>query len=204
MVVSIDFYKIFVHKQNVKQDKFLSRLFGIFSEEIVRKWASKNTQAPYEDLGRPTLKKNGKKLCTLDFAFKDKHTGKVYVAEQKCWLEYENYKHLSLDSYEKLDYHLTDPSFCRFLDLGKTPEKYDIFVGGKQIEASGIILVWGKVTDEGRTSVKSKHKIHDVLSLENIIENLVNWKNPEYYKLLREKQEWCNQLYHELCPTKSF
>jgi hypothetical protein len=201
MAGSIEFNKIFVHQQDVKQDKFLSRLFGIFSEEIARKWASKDTKAPYEDLGRPTLKQKGKKLCTLDFAFRDKKTGKVYVAEQKCWLEYENYKHLSLDNYQKLDC-LTDSSFSKFLELADNPKKYDVFIGGKQTEISGTILLWGKVTNEGKTSVKLKYKIHDVLSLENIIENLVSWKTPEYSDLIKEKKRWCNQLFHELCPNQ--
>ena len=38
--------------------KYLSRVFGIFSEEIVRIWAA-DPRAPFEDLGRPTLRVDG-------------------------------------------------------------------------------------------------------------------------------------------------
>ena len=51
------------------RDKFLSRMFGIFSEEIVRTWCD-NLKSLYEDLGRPTLKNNnnsGGRGWTLDF-----------------------------------------------------------------------------------------------------------------------------------------
>lgn len=54
---------------NARADKFMSRLFGIFSEDIVRCWA-KDPQCPYEDLGRPTLKRpDEKRGYTLDFTF---------------------------------------------------------------------------------------------------------------------------------------
>ena len=36
------------------RDKFLARLFGLFSEDLVRLWC-RNPKAPYEDLGRPNI-----------------------------------------------------------------------------------------------------------------------------------------------------
>lgn len=35
--------------------KYLARVFGIFSEELVRIWAA-DPRAPYKNLGRPTLR----------------------------------------------------------------------------------------------------------------------------------------------------
>ena len=37
------------------RDKYLSRLFGLFSEEVVRTWCA-CPEAAYLDLGRPTLR----------------------------------------------------------------------------------------------------------------------------------------------------
>ena len=37
--------------------KFLSRVFGVFSEELVRIWAN-DSRAPYANLGRPTLRQS--------------------------------------------------------------------------------------------------------------------------------------------------
>ena len=64
--------------------KFLARVFGIFSEKIVRVWSA-SPDAPYEDLGRPTVQ-----FCdettksTLDFTFRHRNPRKIYVAEMKC------------------------------------------------------------------------------------------------------------------------
>ena len=44
--------------------KYLSRVFGIFSEEIVRIWAA-DPRAPFEDLGRPTLRVDGEDGTSL-------------------------------------------------------------------------------------------------------------------------------------------
>lgn len=80
----------------VARGKYLSRVFGIFSEEIVRMWA-RDHRCPYEDLGRPTLRKHGEKSgSTLDFTLRHKATGMSYVAELKCEIEYQNYKYLVL------------------------------------------------------------------------------------------------------------
>ena len=79
------------------RDKFLSRLFGIFSEEIVRCWASA-PEAPYEDLGRPTVKAptNESRGYTLDFTFRSKADDAIYIVEMKSELQYQNYKYLIL------------------------------------------------------------------------------------------------------------
>ena len=71
----------------VERDKFLSRVFGIFSEKIVEIWC-KSPKGKYKNLGRPTIKinKDGKGK-TLDFALQHKKTGSVYVTEMKCLLQ---------------------------------------------------------------------------------------------------------------------
>lgn len=43
---------------NPARDAFRSRLFGLFSEDIVRFWC-RSDRATYRDLGRPTLWKSG-------------------------------------------------------------------------------------------------------------------------------------------------
>jgi len=93
--MTLQFEEIFRTK-NPARDKFLSRLFGLFSEEVVRYWC-RCPAAPYEDLGRPTLRVPGEaRGHTLDFTLRHKETVKVYVAEMKCELEFENYRYLRL------------------------------------------------------------------------------------------------------------
>jgi len=62
-------------------DKFLSRLFGLFSEDVVRNW-SQHPSAPYEDIGRPTLRvRDEPGWHTLDFTLRRRTTGELYVSE---------------------------------------------------------------------------------------------------------------------------
>jgi hypothetical protein len=199
----MNFNKIFRHEGSRARDKFVSRLFGIFSEEIVRIWASDETLAPYKDLGRPTVKtrlevKNRKRGCTLDFALEEKKSGNKFICEQKCELEFENYKYLELKRPEQLRHHEKSLAFRRFLDMAKNPRKYQVFVKGRQIEkVCGIVLIWGKVSERVK-EVKERYHIQDVLSLENIINDLVIWESKSYLEMIREKQKWCNDLFHDL------
>src|SRR6266496_4310513 len=87
------------------RDKFLSRLFGIFSEDIVRIWCN-DPRSPYENIGRPTIKPAvGGKGYTLDFALRREQTGAIFISEMKCELEYEGYKYLVLASPSQLKHH---------------------------------------------------------------------------------------------------
>lgn len=85
--------------------KFLSRVFGIFSEEIVRIWAN-DSRAPYANLGRPTLRQfDTSKRFTLDFTFQHRVTNKIYVVEMKCEIEYENFRYMVLTETQQLKHH---------------------------------------------------------------------------------------------------
>jgi hypothetical protein len=78
---------------SVERDRFLSRVFGIFSEEIVRIWC-RSEISDFTDLGRPTIKEVDSETrgSTLDLTLQSKSSGKIYVAEMKCELQYQNYK----------------------------------------------------------------------------------------------------------------
>jgi hypothetical protein len=178
---------------NRVRDKFLSRVFGIFNEEIVRCWV-KDSNSPYEDLGRPTIS-GGNKPCTLDFTFRSKHDGLIYIVEMKCELEYENYRYLTLESSYQLDHHKKD-AFRTFLDVARNNGQLKVKIKGKpQEEIHGAILIWGRCTQEGRDSVKNEHKLAEVLSLEEIISDLVAWGNQDYIELLADRERWCGDLF---------
>lgn len=60
-------FKRVFRSNSAHRDNFLARLFGIFSEEVVRAWCA-CPQAPYSNLGRPTLREPGEaRGHTLDF-----------------------------------------------------------------------------------------------------------------------------------------
>ena len=195
-MADISFQDIFCSK-NVARDKFLSRIFGIFNEEIVRTWC-KNPNAPYENLGRPVLKNSPvERGWTLDYGLKSRKDGRVFVAEQKCELEFQNYQYLRLKSLHQLDHH-TGGAFTRFRDFAKRPSRYIVIVSGKPVSAAGAILVWGSVDEECTGELKKETGIQNILSLEKIISDLVVWADPEYQHLINEREKWCQELFSAL------
>jgi len=182
-----------------KRDKYLSRLFGIFNEEVIRIWA-KHPDSPYEDLGRPTLRRHEKERgYTLDFTLKD-NNNKIYICEMKCLLEYQNYKFLRLNNPDLLNIH-KGPAFSYFLDSAIDPHLFSVHVSGNLIEPDGCILIWGAVTETGRNLTKEKFHLHDVLSVENAIQDLQRWDSYEWYSLINGFKKWSNDLFDFLANT---
>ena len=75
---------------------------------------------------------------------------------------------------------------------------YLISVGGVEQAVFGSILVWGRCTEQGRTSVMAEYGLADVLSLESIISDLVNWQNQDYFELVRKRKQWCEEFFADL------
>jgi len=71
---------------NIKRDKFISRFFGIFSEEIANIYFC-SPYSEYTNLGRPNISINNKHYI-LDFTLKNKNNGKIYICEMKCEMQY--------------------------------------------------------------------------------------------------------------------
>jgi hypothetical protein len=182
------------------RDKFLARVFGIFSEEIVRIWG-KIAQAPYKYMGRPSIiirngERNGERTLQLDFAFKSEDS-KVYIAEMKCELELDKYRYLSLKCPRQLDHHRGKKTFDCFLDLSKNKDAYPIKVR-KIIPIDGTILIWGSVVENCKDVVKGEYGFHDILSVENIATELHEARNEEYLNLLKQRCEWCQEMFSAL------
>ncbi len=92
------FVDLFQAPADRHRGKFLARVFGIFSEDIVRLWAA-SPGSPYEDLGRPTVCFDGAaKGSTLDFTFRNRASNKIYVAEMKCEIEYQAFRYFVLNA----------------------------------------------------------------------------------------------------------
>lgn len=183
---------------NSDRDKFLSRVFGIFSEGIARIWFA-SAGSLYQDRGRPTIygPSDTPDHSTLDFTLESNATGEVFVAEMKCELEFENYRYLRLESPSQLTHH-QGAAFRRFLDVARTPERYHVKTGGKPVKVHGAILVWGATTEAGRRAVMQKAGIHDVLSLEDMINDLVSTGNQEYRDIIQKRADWSHFLSRQL------
>lgn len=179
------------------REKFLSRVFGIFSEKVVSIW-TENELCPYRDLGRPTIKsKIGNGRHTLDFTLQDRVTEKIYVCEMKCEIEYSNFKHFILTDASHLNHHRKD-AFEVFLNVAKQTGNQSTFIGNGEINPHGAILIWGSVTSEGRDHVVREKGLHDVLSIEDICSDLVDWKCVKYLDFIEHRRAWCNWLFDGL------
>lgn len=174
--------------------KFLSKLFGTFSEQIVSIWAS-HSRCRYEDIGRPTLRTDSNQRgYTLDFTLRERTTGKFYVCEMKCEIQYQNFRYFILDDTSQLDHH-KKPAFRAFLDTAHPRHQHSVFVGKKLIKTSGAILIWGAATQRGRKKVMEDKGFFDVLTVESICSDLRNWESGRYLELVAEKRSWANRLF---------
>ena len=187
-------FEEFFHSPEPDRDKFLSRLFGIFNEEVVRHWCG-CSQASYEDLGRPTLRVPGERRGhTLDFTFRSRETGKVYVAELKCEIEFMGYRYMRLQNGDELRHH-SGEAFRKLLLAAKDPKAVEVSVVGKPLAVDGAVLVWGAVTSGGRKAVMREYGFADVLSLEAILGNLRAWAPPAWLERIERLRRYSNELF---------
>lgn len=176
------------------RDKYHARLFGLFSESVVRMWCA-HPDAAYEDLGRPTLVEPGTtRGHTLDFTLRNRSTGQTYVAESKCELEYEHYRYLTLTDSRQLVHHIST-AFTKFLRFATDQTAYDVRVKGAPMVVVGSILMWGALTPDGRASVMSRYGLADVLSIESMVADLQRWSPEDWRPWLEQYRTWTDEIF---------
>jgi hypothetical protein len=180
--------------------KLLAKLFGVFTEDLVRLWCS-CPQAPYEDLGRPTLRMVGEgRGSTLDFTFRKRRGGRLLVGELKCWPEYQEHRHLHLDGEHNIAFLQNEgkPAWRRFLQVAKDPTSLEVYLQGRRVPVSGAALVWCGATVGGRRWAKKDLGLAEVLSLEDMIDDLLQWDVSAYVDYLQERADWCREFFAAL------
>lgn len=180
------------------RDNFLSRLFGIFNEDIVRLWC-KNPNSKYSDLGRPTLYTlDGTwTRTTLDFGLRNKD-GEIYLGELKCELAYESYKFIELDSINQL-YHHDKKAFQQFLQVAKKPRSYKVKINREEVSVKGSILIWGRVNESKQNGIINYFNFYDILSIENMVNDLLDWEDTDYNDYINTRYRWMAELMSNLC-----
>jgi hypothetical protein len=121
------------------------------------------------------------------------------VVEQKCEIEYNDYRYFTLTGPDQLKHH-NKSAFAAFLSAasgdGEGPRDWN--VGGKSVSVDGAILIWGAVPPEGRAAVIEETGLHDILGLDRIIADCAGWKPDAYCKLVSDRRRWCGE-----CSTSS-
>jgi hypothetical protein len=188
-----DFAEIFQDGPPEK-GSFLSRVFGIFNEEIIRIWA-RDSRSPYNiHEHRPTLYEN-KKRYTLDFLLEK--NGDLFVSEMKCEIQYQNYRYWRLNSTRQLEHHRKKRAFELFLNISQDPSSV-LVKAGEAVKIKGTVLVWGAATDQGVAEVTREFGISDVLTVESCIKDLSTWGNQEYESFLCAREQWLASLFTRL------
>lgn len=184
------------YKGKSKRDKFLSRVFGIFNEEIIRIWCE-NDKSPLQDMGRPTIYDKDGKQYTLDFLFKDEEN-RLFVAEMKCEIEYQKYKFLTLQDQNQLKHHQNKRAFQLFLEIAEDPNRYDIKCNKELIKVNGTALIWGRTSTEGIHNIRNSFAISHIFSAESIIADLMRWNDQNYLDFIRQYDTWSSSLFSGL------
>lgn len=176
------------------RDKYLSRLFGLFSEQVVRTWCA-CPEAAYQDLGRPTLCDHGQtRGHTLDFTFQRRDSSRRYVGELKCELEYDGYRYLTLRHGDQVRHHRS-VAFGKFLAVTRDPDALLVRRAGQVEGVEGGILVWGALTPEGRAMAMAHFGFADVLSVEGMVSDLQTWAPDSWGSLTRRYRSWTTELF---------
>lgn len=185
------------------RDKFSSRLFGLFSEDVVRDWCAA-PQSRFANVGRPTLYADGEaRGYTLDFALQPPDATGVFVAEMKCELEFEGYRYLTLETASQIEHHRS-PAFLRFLDLSFDPQRFEVRIGGRPRDVLGTILVWGAASQAGKAAAKERYGFSDVLTVDECLADLKSWGGATPWRERVDRlRGWSNSLFDGLVGITS-
>lgn len=177
---------------------YLSRLFAFFSEEVVRHWAACE-QAPYRDLGRPTVWDEANKFHVLDFTLERRSDGARFATEMKCEIQFENYRYLALRDGSEIDHHVRVAAFAKLLRLAREPNALRVTISGKgEQNLEGAILVWGVVTEEGKAAAMDRFGFADVLGVEDMLRDLGEWQPQEWADWIATRKRWSDDLFNWL------
>lgn len=67
-----------------------------------------------------------------------------------------------------------------------------------RIRVDGTILIWGAVTPEGRSAVIEEYGFADVLSVEEMVNDLHRWKPGEWGEEIERLRRWSEELFNSL------
>ena len=163
----------------------------------MRIWA-RCESAPYADHGRPTLRHKGTTArSTLDFLLSARSDGRLFVAELKCELEYQNYKYLTLTDPSQLCHHCK-PAFKLFLQAAADPAQVEVKTAKRGSTVHGAILVWGDATARGKETTIAKYGFADVLTVSSMIQDLNRWQSTEWSTFISNRRGWATELFDGL------
>lgn len=180
---------------------FLSRFFGIFYEGLLGFWLKSQG---FNLKGRPSVYNKKDHYLNKTFDYTIEKGGKTFIVEAKCYIAYQNYKHLelTLDLLEAQWDYPADNAFQLFLELGKEKpyEKYNFYCGDddEPFRPDGKILIWAKVKKDEIKHIKERYNFSDIFSVEEMINGIKNEKGDGYFQFVQDRKSWTNELFDSL------
>jgi hypothetical protein len=122
----------------------------------------------------------------------------------KSELQYEKFKYMVLSNGSNVNYfqqHLKKKAFQLFVDPKSVDE---IKIAGDTIQTHGSILVWGSIDEDFNKDQfckdmtemnSSKINLYDILSVEKMIGDLIEWEDEEYIGFIKEYRQWSETFF---------
>lgn len=201
-------------KENKEEVNFLSRIFGVFSEEIVKIWCANDLiNEGYKYIGKPHIKiKDKKRPLELDHLLYSEIKNEYYLVEQKSFHGYKNGK---LASMEDTDIFLKSfKTWSRGKSKNQKSKAWDIFINfvehpmevncnGNSYHDIKTLLIWSKGTPEGKRKFidNSGIGVSEVLFLIDLKNALIQCEDQQYKALIDKKKKWIDELFIDLLDT---
>jgi hypothetical protein len=182
-----------------ERSRFLDGLFSLFAREVVHCWAT-DANAPYADMGKPILRQhNAARGSPLDFAFQERRRKHIYGVVLYC----DPLGDGPLKDANQITALSATRTFAAFLHAAAQPSAYSLSVGGADYPLVGSILIWSSMeSKKTRAVIRKTYAFHDILSVEDIIRDLIAWKNRDYQMLLDRRAAWCYDFFRGLRQLK--
>ncbi len=182
-----------------ERSRFLDGLFSLFAREVVHCWAT-DDHAPFVDLGKPILRQpGGARGSPLDFAFQERRRKHAYGVVLYCDPTGDG----PLKDASQITALSATRTFAAFLDAAAQPSAYSLSVGGADHPLVGSILIWSSLeSKKTRATIRKTYAFHDILSVEDIIRDLIEWRNRDYQMLLDRRAAWCYDFFRGLRQIK--
>ena len=68
-------------------------------------------------------------------------------------------------------------------------------VNKEEKRIDGRILIWAKYEEDGKKMMLKKLNLYDIMSIDEVIKDLIGWQDKEYFNFLNKKEEVIRKLF---------
>jgi hypothetical protein len=129
----------------------------------------------------------------------------LFIAEQKCFFGFRKGKLTSiseaeifLNEFAKWSSTKSKSTVAWECFVNFNVEKYRVKIkkDGKRID--GKILIWASYEANGIATLLRKYEIDRVISIQDVINDLITWRDHRYFEFIAERENWIKELFENL------